>query len=135
MNGIEYLKDLTERLPIIPRNDTKVRVLLVENNCKTRKLIGSTIEFFGGICTSVSNGKEAMDALETNQFDVLLGHIVVADEVGVGVLNKFQTLNLQSMIVIISGSDDNLKEYGKYLSILALPFGFFDLIKVVDQTA
>jgi hypothetical protein len=39
------------------------------------------------------------------------------------------------MIVIISGSDDNLKEYGKYLSILALPFGFFDLIKVVDQTA
>jgi DNA-binding NtrC family response regulator len=132
VNSIEYLKDLTERLPIIPRNDTRVRVLLVENNCKTRKLIGSTIEYFGGYCTSVSNGKEAMDILEGGTFDVLLGHIVVSDEIGVGVLRKFQDRNPRSMIVIISGSDDNLKEYGKYLSILALPFGFFDLIKAVD---
>jgi DNA-binding NtrC family response regulator len=90
------------------------------------------LEYFGCSCKSVENGKEAMDCLDKGEYDVLLGHIVVSEEIGIGVLRKFQEKNPRAMIVIVSGSDDHLKEYGKYLSILALPFGFYDFIKTVD---
>lgn len=135
MNGLDRLKELTGKLPtILPNNnDVKpVRVMVVENNERTRRLLRSTLEYFGCTCKSVPNGKEAMDDLEKNHYDVLLGHIVMSEETGIGVLRKFQERNQKSMIVIISGSDDNLKEYGKYLSILALPFGFYDFIKTVN---
>jgi CheY-like chemotaxis protein len=132
IDSILKLKELTERLPLLPHGEPNVRVLVVENNDRTRRLIASSLEYFGCACTSVHNGKAAMDILDTSEFDVLLGHIIMSEEIGVGVLRKFQEKNPKAMIVIVSGSDDNLKEYGKYLSILALPFGFYDLIKTVD---
>jgi CheY-like chemotaxis protein len=128
----DTLKEMTANLPILPHNGTPVRVLVVENNDRTRRLISSSLEYFGCVCKAVSNGKEAMDDLGSNTYDVLLGHLVVSEEIGIGVLRKFQEHNPKAMIVIVSGSDDHLKEYGKYLSILALPFGFYDLIKTVD---
>jgi len=134
MNETEKLRELTARLPLVISGErVNVRVLVVENNDRTRRLISSSLEYFGCTCTALVNGKEAMDVLDTNEYDVLLGHIVMSEEIGVGVLRKFQEKNPKSMIVIVSGSDDHLKEYGKYLSILALPFGFYDFIKTVDK--
>jgi CheY-like chemotaxis protein len=131
MNELSRLKELTEKLPLLPPHEARVRVLVVENNQRTRGLIASSLEYFGCDCKAVKNGKEAMNILDEHHYDVLLGHIVMNEEVGIGVLRKFQAKNPSAMIVIVSGSDDHLKEYGKYLSILALPFGFFDLIKKV----
>jgi DNA-binding NtrC family response regulator len=132
LSDISKLRELTDKLPKIPDLDIKVRVLVVENDERTRRLISSSLAFFGCSCKAVENGKEAMDDLDTHKYEVLLGHIVMSEEIGVGILRKFQEKNPKSMIVIVSGSDDHLKEYGKYLSILALPFGFYDLIKTND---
>jgi DNA-binding NtrC family response regulator len=137
MSEMDKLKELSKKLPtlvpiLFPSEKVKVRVLVVENNERVRSLLSGSLEYFGGSCMTVTNGKEAMECLEKDDYDVLLGHIVVSEEIGVGVLRKFQEKNPKAMIVIMSGSDDHLKEYGKYLSILALPFGFYDFVKPVE---
>jgi two-component system sensor histidine kinase/response regulator len=57
---------------VTPEQRHRVRVLLAEDNFLNRKLTMSQLEKLGYVADSVGNGKEALEAIEKTEYDIVL---------------------------------------------------------------
>ena len=64
------------------------RVLVVDDEPHVRSMMGSTLERHGYDVKMVSSGREALEALEKESFDLILTDIVMQDVNGIALLES-----------------------------------------------
>ena len=68
--------------------ETKLRILLVENHVDTRESLGMLMELCGHVVVGVGTMKEALERLESEDWDVLLSDIGLPDGSGWELLTR-----------------------------------------------
>ena len=94
-----------------------VHVLIAEDNATNRKVIESFLAQQGHSCTSIENGKKALEALENDRFDILITDIEMQDMGGQELTKQLREHN-DSMIanmpvVALTGNvrDEDIEAY------------------------
>src|SRR3989344_1663104 len=116
------------------------RILLVDDEEETRNVFDIALRSGGYDVVTASNGKEALDLIKTQQFDLILLDQMMPDMSGNETLKAIKadpaTANLHVSMLTNFGHDDMVKEAlnlgaGEY--ILKYQVGAEDLLKRVKQ--
>ena len=83
----------------------KINVLIIEDN---QNLVERVKEYFHNhavinIISEASDGKEGLDIILKNQFDLVLLDLVMPNKDGMYVLEELKKQNIKQNIIIISG--------------------------------
>jgi DNA-binding NtrC family response regulator len=135
-SDIQKLRELTERLPLMGyrQAETRVRVLVVEDEKSINRLVLETLEYFGCECASATSIQGAVDLIAKQEFDVLLANIVLKENGEESrVVKAFQEKRPGSLVIIMSSDEALLADYSKLFATLAMPFGIYDLVKKVNE--
>jgi len=84
----------------------KYKLLLVDDDPFILEGIGEDLESNGYRVTRVSNGKSAVDLLETTQFDLVITDLVMDNTDGIQVLKKAKELKPDVQVIILTGFGD-----------------------------
>ena len=82
------------------------KILLVDDDLLILQAISSALEQEGYNVTTAANGKEAVELLEQNNFDLILTDLVMDAVDGMGVLKKAKEKNPESIVIILTGFGD-----------------------------
>lgn len=96
---------------------TQFRILLADDDPLVRGVIAEEIEEAGHVVLSVKNGAEALDALQTPDFDIFLVDYAMPGMMGVEVAERAQAMVPGLPIAILTG-------YGELLEISGRDGGF-----------
>ncbi len=92
------------------RGDTdtrrKARILVVDDEVHVRSMMGSTLEQQGYETHLVSNGREALGAMELNAFDLVLTDIVMQDVNGIVLLERIHAQQPGIPVVMVTAVHD-----------------------------
>ncbi len=83
-----------------------IKVLFVEDEDKTREYIEYTLKYFVREVMSVSNGAEAMEAIEKFMPDVIITDLKMPKLNGVEFIKTARSLNKSIPIIVITGYTD-----------------------------
>ena len=78
-------------------------VLIADDDDSLRLVLSAALEKAGYHTIKAKNGKEAIDCVETNEFDVILLDIFLGDADGLELIESIQELNPTAAIIIITG--------------------------------
>lgn len=99
-------KEIVEKLSVphaIPQKlYPKYRILLVEDDIVSQKMIVSILDKEGFYVKVVSNGKDALDVINTESFDLILMDIRMPEMDGIETTKKIRQLDVGSNIPIIA---------------------------------
>lgn len=117
-----------------------MRILLAEDNATNRMVVSRILERQGAILTQTINGIEALRALESSYYDLLLTDIFMPEMGGkelVETLRKSQMLNRDIPVIALTAMGDiheaeSLKDYG-IDEVVLKPFNSKDLIATMAQ--
>ncbi len=84
----------------------KARILVVDDEVHVRSMMGSTLEHEGYEVTLVSNGREALEALALNTFDLVLTDIVMQDINGIVLLERIHAQQPGVPVVMVTAVHD-----------------------------
>ncbi len=82
------------------------RILVVDDEAHVRSMIGSTLERQGHTVETVSSGREALDALARERFDLILTDIVMQDINGIALLEKVHVQHVNLPVVMVTAIHD-----------------------------
>ncbi|MGH9599572.1 MAG: HD domain-containing phosphohydrolase [Terracidiphilus sp.] len=82
------------------------RVLVVDDEGPVRSMIGSTLERQGFDVELASSGREALEMLELNNFDLVLTDIVMQDVNGIALLERIHTQHPNLPVVMVTAIHD-----------------------------
>jgi two-component system response regulator HydG len=83
-----------------------VRVLLIDDDAKLAATISESLERKGYVVTIASTGKAGAQRLETDEYDVILTDLRMADVDGLGIVKKARELQPDAEVAVISGLND-----------------------------
>ena len=83
-----------------------IRILVVDDEAHVRTMIGSTLEREGYDVQLAGSGREALEALERNSFDLVLTDIVMQDGNGLALLERIHALQPHLPVVMVSAIHD-----------------------------
>jgi putative nucleotidyltransferase with HDIG domain len=83
-----------------------VRILVVDDEAHVRTMIGATLEREGYDVHLAASGREAMETLERNNFDLVLTDIVMQDGNGLALLERIHGLQPQLPVVMVTAIHD-----------------------------
>ncbi len=84
----------------------KYKILLVDDDSFILQSIASALEQEGYHVATAANGKEAIELLEENNFDLVLTDLVMDPIDGLGVLKKAKEENPDTIVIILTGFGD-----------------------------
>jgi CheY-like chemotaxis protein len=82
------------------------RILMVDDNGALRRVFGRSLQRAGHFVTEVSNGREAMMALEVGDFDVVVSDVRMPDMGGVELLEAMHERDSDLPVLLMSGDPD-----------------------------
>jgi signal transduction histidine kinase/ActR/RegA family two-component response regulator len=85
-----------EELPVAPASLRDVHVLVVEDEVDTRDLLTTALESYGAVVTPVASGVDALTALKSQTYDVLVADIGMADMNGYALIRTVRALANQA---------------------------------------
>lgn|GEM_PF-1235208 len=120
----------------------KLRVLVAEDNSTSRLVIGKILEHAGHDAVLVEDGEEALDALESNEFDVVLTDMQMPGRSGIELFKIYKMLepddDKTKFIMLSANADitgiDDITRAGFY-AFLTKPLKTDELIKVLNGVA
>jgi len=84
----------------------KYEILLVDDDPFILKSIGPALESEGYNVTTADNGKEAVEMVARNDFDLVLTDMVMESVDGMDVLKAAKEVNPDTMVIILTGYAD-----------------------------
>jgi putative nucleotidyltransferase with HDIG domain len=101
---------MNSRAEADPRTDERVRrttrILVVDDEAHVRFMMGSTLERQGYDVQLAACGREAMQILERNAFDLVLTDIVMQDGNGIALLERIHAQQPQLPVVMVTAIHD-----------------------------
>ncbi len=85
---------------------TAARILVVDDEAHVRSMIAATLERKGHEVMLASGGREALDALEQNSFELILTDIVMQDGNGLALLEQIHAENPNLPIIMVTAIHD-----------------------------
>ncbi|HZP04104.1 MAG TPA: HD domain-containing phosphohydrolase [Terracidiphilus sp.] len=82
------------------------RILVVDDETHVRAMMGSTLERQGYEVVLASSGREALESLELNSFDLVLTDIVMQDVNGIALLERIHTQYPNLPVVMVTAIHD-----------------------------
>jgi len=82
------------------------RILVVDDENQVRAMIGSTLERHGYEVHLASNGREALEAISLNTFDLVLTDIVMQDVNGIALLERLHSQLPNLPVVMVTAIHD-----------------------------
>ncbi len=119
------------------RPSRSARVLVVDDEAHVRSMVSSTLERHGYEVKMVPNGREALDALARDGFDLVLTDIVMQDINGIALLEKIHGQHPSLPVVMVTAIHDisvavDAMRRGAY-DYLLKPFEREHLINTVER--
>ncbi|WP_224412432.1 response regulator [Oscillatoria salina] len=102
---------------------TNLQILVVDDDKTTRLTIAQTLEPMGYKVSTAANGKEALEQIQKNHFDLILLDLKMAGIEGLEVLKQAHTIAPESKIVVISGHS-SIEE-----AVTAIKLGAVDFVE------
>ena len=84
----------------------KYSILLVDDDPYILEGIGADLESQGFQVTKADSGDAALEVLQENKFDLVITDLVMEDTDGIQVLKKTKALNVDTMVIILTGYGD-----------------------------
>ncbi len=114
------------------------KILAVDDDLITRKLLEIMLKSNGYQVMLGANGSEAIEALNGENFDVVITDLQMGDPDGFAVLRKAKDLNSSIMSIVITGNQD-VSSAIKAIRIgvddyLLKPFSLSDLLDCVKKS-
>jgi len=88
------------------RTQKIARILVVDDEPHVRTMIGSTLERQGYDVQLASSGREGLDILERNAFDLVLTDIIMQDGNGITLLDRIHAQQPQLPVVMVTAIHD-----------------------------
>ena len=79
------------------------RILLVEDRLQSRKNIAYFLRTEGYEVNEASSGKEAIEILEKDEFDLVLADVVMPELNGLSLLRYLRSIAPRILVVLMSG--------------------------------
>ena len=92
------------RVPVQARK--AARILVVDDEAHVRSMIGATLERQGYDVQLAASGREAMEMLERNSFDLVLTDIVMQDGNGITLLERMRAQQPHLPVVMVTAIHD-----------------------------
>ena len=93
-----FMKDTPE--------DRNYKILLVDDDSQLLKTTNDLLKDKGYQVTTTGCGENAVEALEKDDFDLIITDLIMGKVSGIGVLKKAKELNPGRAVIIITGSLD-----------------------------
>ncbi len=128
INDEKQNKEVLENLP-----KGKEKVLVVEDEKEIKEILNEMLTSLGYKVSLASNGQEALETLEKNNydFDLIISDIIMPEMDGYELYSKIQSLKPSVKFIFTTGySDEALKELGvklKKINFLKKPFTLKEL--------
>jgi putative nucleotidyltransferase with HDIG domain len=127
----------TEALRGKDRSAGVARVLVVDDEAPVRSMVSSTLERHGYEVKMAASGRDALDALARDGFDLILTDIVMQDVNGITLLEKVHALHPNLPVVMVTAIHDisvaiDAMRRGAY-DYLLKPFERDHLINTVER--
>ena len=84
----------------------KFSILLVDDDPYILEGIGADLESQGFQVTKTDSGDKALQVLQENNFDLMITDLVMEDTDGIQVLKNTKALNVDTMVIILTGYGD-----------------------------
>ena len=118
-----------------------MRILIIDDNTEITDMLSFYMEGQDNVdCTVVNDGREAVDSIITNNFDVVLLDLAMPDFSGMDVINSLKKENLlgKNNIVILTASALDEKEIQNLISegiksVLKKPISVEELTNTIMQ--
>lgn len=110
---VEEIPDIEEQISILPRADVGNKVLVVEDDYATSKLLGNYLNKWGYEPTIVNSADQTIKTLEKEQFLAILMDIVLPDANGIELLHKIREVKTakNTPVVICSVEAEQQKAF------------------------
>ena len=111
-------------------SETKVSVLVVDDNESMREVLATILSMSGHRCESAENGVEAMEKVMQSRFDVVVTDVDMPEMDGIA-LTKELTQHFSNLPVMIMTGDDGSEESAidaGAREFLRKPFDFSEFI-------
>jgi putative nucleotidyltransferase with HDIG domain len=89
-----------------PKKTTAGRILIVDDEAHVRSMIAATLERQGYQVMLASGGREAVDALEQESFELILTDIVMQDGNGLALLERIHADNPHLPVIMVTAIHD-----------------------------
>jgi DNA-binding NtrC family response regulator len=87
-------------------NSRTARVLVVDDEAHVRSMVGSTLERRGYDVKLASSGREALELLAMNEYDLVLTDIVMQDLNGIALLERIHMQQPNLPVVMVTAIHD-----------------------------
>ncbi|NIP61363.1 MAG: response regulator [Nitrosopumilaceae archaeon] len=117
----------------------ELKVLIIDDNEQITKMIATFLSLSGHQCTVCNDGKESIEVINNNEFNVILLDLAMPDFDGYDVLEKIPE-KLRSKIIILTASNlskinlNKIKNMGVN-KILQKPVDIDKLLEKITLTA
>lgn len=114
---------------------SRTKILVVEDNQDMLDHICDALREHGHIVTGVASSADACDALDQNEFDVILSDIHMAEVNGLELSQMLRDANTKTLRVAMTGGhieEADAKEAG-FWGLLKKPFSIRELLHTLDQ--
>lgn len=115
-------------------------ILIVDDDELMRKMIGKSLVRTGYEIAEASNGKEALECLSKQIFDLIVIDIVMPEKGGIETIMDIHRMYPLIKRIAISGkvktSNDSIQELAKQFNVdavFAKPFEIFDLLEKIES--
>jgi len=110
MESVKPAEPVTSPAGTAPRDEKRLRILLVEDHADTRVMLARLLTSLGCIVTAASTVKEAVEAAERHTFDLLLSDIGLPDGSGMDVMRHTASKQkLKGIALSGYGQEDDLR--------------------------
>ena len=107
------------------------RILVVDDSAETREIITSGLERRGYRVFSFSGGREALEKIGGEKYDLLIVDIVMPDMDGITLVQELRKKDGFTLPVLFISAKDRLENYVRYIDdssrFLSKPFRLNDL--------
>ncbi|MFC1523254.1 response regulator [Thermodesulfobacteriota bacterium] len=115
------------------------KVLIVDDDVDVRAIVKSMVQCCGNEAETASSGREAVEMMTQNHFDIVLLDIILGDSDGVDLIPEFREINPEILIVTMTGNNPRETEARarkqRVAYHLVKPFGFWELKTIFKHVA
>ena len=83
------------------------KILVVDDEPAIRELLSSFLEIMDYEVESASNGKDAIEIIEKNNFSIIISDVKMPDINGIDLLKKVKEFNKKIEVILITGFPNN----------------------------
>ena len=115
-----------------------LRILLVEDHSDTRQTLSRLLTYFGHQISVADNAQNALETVQSQQFDVVLCDIGLPDGTGYDVITEAKRKQALKAVALTGFGTDEVIRRGKEAGFdfhLVKPVDFHELRSVLDQVA